>query len=82
MILQQKKPDDFVIATGKNKTIKEFVNIVCNKLNLNVYWKGKGLTKKQSCEVITKLLLNVIKNILDHQKFLFYGEIFLKQKKC
>ena len=42
-ILQQKKPDDYVISTGKNYTVKEFVNKVCKKLNLKLIWKGKEL---------------------------------------
>ncbi len=42
-ILQQKNPDDYVISTGKNYTVKEFVNKVCKKLNLKLIWKGKEL---------------------------------------
>jgi GDPmannose 4,6-dehydratase len=45
-ILQQKKPDDFVIATGKQHTVKEFINIVANELNIKIRWKGKGLKEK------------------------------------
>ena len=45
-ILQQKKPDDFVIATGKQYTIKTFVNLVANQLNIKIDWRGKGLDEK------------------------------------
>ena len=45
-ILQQKKPDDYVIATGKQYTIKYFVNSVCDKLNIKYKWSGKGLNEK------------------------------------
>lgn len=45
-ILQQKKPDDYVIATGKNYTIKEFINIVLKKLDLKIKWSGKGINEK------------------------------------
>ena len=45
-MLQQKKPDDFVICTGKQYSIKEFVNRVTKALNLKIYWKGKGLKEK------------------------------------
>jgi GDPmannose 4,6-dehydratase len=38
-ILQQKKPDDFVIATGKNYTVKDLVNLVLKKLNIKYSWK-------------------------------------------
>ncbi len=45
-ILQQKKPDDYVIATGKQLSIRQFVNLVSKKLNIKISWKGKGLNEK------------------------------------
>ena len=45
-ILQQKKPDDFVIATGKQLSIRQFINLVAKKLNFNIVWKGKGINEK------------------------------------
>ncbi len=38
-ILQQKNADDFVIATGKNYTVKDLVNLVLKKLNIKFKWK-------------------------------------------
>ena len=52
-ILQQKKPDDFVIATGKQLSIRQFINLVTKKLNLNIVWKGKGL-KEKGYDITTK----------------------------
>ena len=45
-ILQQKKPDDYVVATGIQYSIKQFINLTAKKLNLKVTWKGKGLKEK------------------------------------
>ena len=45
-ILQQKKPDDYVIATGKNYSVKFFVEKVCKRLNINLKWRGKGIQTK------------------------------------
>ncbi|OUU27098.1 MAG: GDP-mannose 4,6-dehydratase [Candidatus Endolissoclinum sp. TMED37] len=45
-ILQQKKPSDYVIATGKQYSVKQFVNLVLNELNIKYYWKGKNLNEK------------------------------------
>ena len=45
-ILQHKKPDDFIIATGKQYSIKQFVNKVAKKLKMQVTWKGKGMNEK------------------------------------
>ena len=38
-ILQNKKPQDYVIATGKSYTVKEFVNLCCNYLKLRFLGK-------------------------------------------
>ena len=46
-ILQQKKPDDYVIATGVQYSIKQFINLTANKLNIKIIWKGKGLKRKR-----------------------------------
>ena len=43
LILQKNKPDDYVIATGQQVSVKEFINIACKMLNINLSWKGKGL---------------------------------------
>ena len=45
-ILQHKKPDDFIIATGKQYSIKQFINLVAKKLKMQITWKGKGLNEK------------------------------------
>ena len=49
-ILQQKKPDDFVIATGEAYSVKQFINIAAKILNFKIIWKGKGL--KEQCYLI------------------------------
>ena len=46
LILQQKKPDDYVIATGKQYTVKHFVNLVADKLKMKITWKGQGINEK------------------------------------
>ena len=45
-ILQYKKPDDWVIATNKENTVKNFVNITAKKLSLKLKWSGKGINEK------------------------------------
>jgi GDPmannose 4,6-dehydratase len=45
-MLQQKKPDDYVIATGKQYSIKQFINLTAKKLDLKITWKGKGLRER------------------------------------
>ncbi len=43
LMLQQKKPEDFVIATGKAYSVKDFINECCKILKIKIKWKGKGL---------------------------------------
>ena len=46
LILQQKKPDDYVIATGKQYSVKYFINLVAKALKMTITWKGKGIDEK------------------------------------
>ncbi len=46
LIMQQKKPDDFVIATGNQTTVKNFVNLVSKYLGIKLKWKGEGIKEK------------------------------------
>ena len=45
-MLQQKKADDYVIATGKQYTIKDFVNFTARQMNIKIRWKGVGVNEK------------------------------------
>jgi GDPmannose 4,6-dehydratase len=55
-ILQQKTPDDFVIATGKQYSVKQFVNFVSKRLDIKIIWKGKGI-KERAIDVLTKKII-------------------------
>ncbi|MDB3973991.1 GDP-mannose 4,6-dehydratase [Alphaproteobacteria bacterium] len=46
LMLQQKKPDDFVIATGNSYTVKKFIELTAKKLDMTITWKGKDLLEK------------------------------------
>ena len=45
-MLQNKTPKDYVIATGKNYSVKNFIDTATNVLNLKTKWVGKGLNEK------------------------------------
>ncbi|AFS47837.1 GDP-mannose 4,6-dehydratase [alpha proteobacterium HIMB5] len=45
-MLQKKKPSDYVIATGKQYSVKEFVNLVLKELKIKYTWKGKGINSR------------------------------------
>lgn len=45
LMLQQEKPDDYVIATGKQYSIREFVEEAAPYFNMNIEWYGEGLNE-------------------------------------
>ena len=45
-MLQQKKPTDLVIATGKQSSVKYFINLVAKELDIKIKWSGKGRNEK------------------------------------
>ena len=45
-MMQKKKASDYVIATGKQYTVKHFVNLTLNQLGIKYYWKGSGVNTK------------------------------------
>ena len=44
-ILQQKKPEDYIVAAGKTYTVKHFINVSGKILNLDIKWSGSGLNE-------------------------------------
>jgi len=46
MMLQQDKPDDYVIATEETHTVREFIEEACSVLDIDLEWKGKGVDEK------------------------------------
>jgi GDPmannose 4,6-dehydratase len=44
-IMQQKKPEDYVIATGKAYSVKDFVIEAFKYIGISLSWKGKGITE-------------------------------------
>ncbi|WP_437194655.1 GDP-mannose 4,6-dehydratase [Planctomicrobium sp. SH527] len=46
MMLQQDNPDDFVIATGVQHSVRDFVTIAASYLDIDVEWQGSGLDEK------------------------------------
>ena len=45
LILQQDHPEDFVVATGIQYSVREFVEAAAKEININIKWKGKGINE-------------------------------------
>ena len=63
-ILQLKQPDDFVIATGRQYSIRQFIGFVSKKLNMQIIWKGKGLKEKGYDTVSKRNIISIDKNYI------------------
>ena len=61
-MLQSKKPDDYVIATGKNYSVKQFINESIKVLKLKTKWVGKGLNEKLINTETNKAIIVIDKN--------------------
>jgi GDPmannose 4,6-dehydratase len=45
-MLQQKSPEDFVLATGETHSVREFAEVAFKELDMELEWKGKGAKEK------------------------------------
>ncbi len=60
-ILQQKKPDDYVVATRTSHSVKDFINICAKKLDIKLIWKNKGLNEVGINKANNKIIIKIDK---------------------
>ena len=60
LMLQQKTPEDFVISTGQQYSVRDFVNIAANELGFNINWSGNGVDERGLVD--GKIIVKVDKN--------------------
>jgi GDPmannose 4,6-dehydratase len=58
-MLQQEKADDFVLATGKTHTVREFATLAFSHIGIDIDWKGKGIEEKGINKKTGKPLIEV-----------------------
>jgi len=58
-MLQQKTPDDYVIATNTEYSVKDFCEAAFNEVGINIEWKGKGVKEKGICTKTKKTVVKV-----------------------
>ncbi|WZL69752.1 GDP-mannose 4,6-dehydratase [Defluviitalea saccharophila] len=59
MILQQDKPDDYVIATGETHTVREFCELAFGHAGYDIIWDGKGVEEKGIDKNTGKVLIEI-----------------------
>ena len=80
-ILQTKKPDDFVIATKKSYSVKDFINICAKKLGIKLKWIGKGLQEIAINTESSKIIIKVDKKYFRETEVDYLVGDFKKAKK-
>jgi len=59
LMLQQEKPQDLVIATGECHTVREFVELAFEEVNIEIKWKGSGINEKGYDASSNKILVEI-----------------------
>jgi GDPmannose 4,6-dehydratase len=59
MMLQEKKPDDYVLATGETHSVREFIEECAKLLKINIEWKGKGVKEVGLDKKTKKILIRI-----------------------
>ena len=59
LILQQDKARDYVLATGRTTTVREFVELAFKQVNIEIVWEGKDIEEKGRCAKTGKVLIEV-----------------------
>jgi len=59
LMLQQKEPEDFVIATGETHSVREFCEVAFSELDMDIEWSGKGIEEKGLEAKNGKMLIEV-----------------------
>lgn len=61
LILQQEKPDDYVIATGEQHSVREFVESSFHEVGIDLEWKGEGIDEKGFDKTTGKVIVEIDK---------------------
>ena len=80
-ILQYKQPDDWIIATNKENTVKNFVNITAKKLSLKIQWIGTGLKEVAIDRTTKKIIVDIDPKLFRPSEVEFLKGNFSKAKK-
>ena len=59
LLLQQDKPEDFVIATGKTHQVREFVELAFKEVGIQLEWQGEGIAEKGINKVTGEIVVEV-----------------------
>ena len=78
LILQHHKPDDFVIATGTTRTVREFIEFTFKQLGVNIVWQGSGAEERGIIDAVSEPQVPAVREIQAKQegfKHLHAGQV-------
>ena len=64
LILQQDEPDDYVIATGEQHSVRKFCELAFSEMGIQIEWEGKGISERG---LIRDIKPSVLQNKIDHR---------------
>ena len=59
LILQQEKPDDYILSTNETHSVREFVEKTCEFLNIDLIWEGEGVNEKGIDKKTKKTIIEI-----------------------
>jgi GDPmannose 4,6-dehydratase len=59
MMLQQPEPEDYVVATGRQHSVRDLIEVAAGKLDIRIAWEGKGVEEKGRDEATGKLIVAI-----------------------
>ncbi|MCL2295451.1 MAG: GDP-mannose 4,6-dehydratase [Spirochaetes bacterium] len=59
LMLQQKTPEDFVVATGETHTVREFVEFAFKEVGIELEWQGSGVDEKGICKQTNEVIVEI-----------------------
>ena len=80
-MLQQKKPDDYVISTGKICSVRKFIEMTCKELKIKLYWKGQGINIKGIDKETKKTIIRINKKYFRPTEVHYLRGSFNKARK-
>jgi GDPmannose 4,6-dehydratase len=59
LMLQQDKPDDYVIATGVTTSVRDFISIAFKEVGMDLLWEGKGVNERGVDKATGKIIVEI-----------------------
>ena len=77
LMLQQEKPDDYVIATGVQHSVREFITLSAEVLGIDIDWQGRGLDEKGVVKAVAPEKIRIGSNCLGKNHNLKPGHVIV-----